>query len=90
MVQRKPQWTKLGRYDRLRGLLQIYVPRLTRGTGVYQEENRSLLRGRGFERYRYRLQPFRGCYPADYPFGRNTVSCKTKNIRNGILVITRP
>ena len=24
------------------------------------------------------------------PFGRNTVSCKTKNIRNGILVITRP
>ena len=67
MVQRKPQWTKLGRYDRLRGLLQIYVPRLTRGTGVYQEENRGLLRGRGFERYRYRLQPFRGCYPADYP-----------------------
>lgn len=68
MVQRKPQWTKLGRYDRLRGLLQIYVPRLTRGTGVYQEENRGLLRGRGFERYRYRLQPFRGCYPADYPW----------------------
>ena len=75
ILKEHPEWFSVNRNGqsladttRLRGLLQIYVPSLTRGTGVYQEENRGLLRGRGFERYRYRLQPFRGRYPADYPW----------------------
>ncbi len=96
ILKEHPEWFSVNRYGQSLADTTAYVdyykfmcPALPEVREFIKKENRGLLRGRGFERYRYRLQPFRGRYPCRLPFGRNTVSCKIKNIRNGILAITR-
>lgn len=74
ILKEHPEWFSVNRNGQSLADTTAYVdyykfmcPALPEVREFYQEENRGLLRGRGFERYRYRLQPFRGRYPADYP-----------------------
>ncbi len=74
ILKEHPEWFSVNRNGQSLADTTAYVdyykfmcPALPEVREFIKKKIEAYCEGRGFERYRYRLQPFRGCYPADYP-----------------------